>query len=154
MKKFFQNLGYRFQRFMAGRYGTDALWKVLFVLWFVLTILGYILRSFSTAAYYVCYVFSLAVIIFALFRMFSKNISARRRENESWLRFAGNIKKNFNFTKTRFQQRKTHKFVKCKGCKKVLRLPKNKGKIRVTCPHCNNQFTVNTGKKSAAKANG
>lgn len=147
MKNFFQNLSYKFQRFMTGRYGIDRLWTVLLVCYFVFIIIANILYRFSKVSYYAVFILATALLIFALFRVFSKNIEARRNENNAWLSFAGKIKQKNMFAKNRWKQRKTHKFVKCRQCKKTLRLPKHKGKIKVTCPHCSNQFVVNTGKK-------
>ncbi|MGN1123306.1 MAG: hypothetical protein ACI4RR_03110 [Eubacterium sp.] len=147
MKKIFNNLGWKLQHFMAGRYGIDRLWRFLFILYFVILIIANIVYRFSKISYYSLFVMASAIIIFALFRVFSKNIQARRSENEAYLRFTGKIRQNNKLIKDKWQQRKTHKFVKCKKCKKVLRLPKHKGKINVTCPHCQNQFIVNTGKK-------
>lgn len=147
MKEFFTKLGYKIQRFMIGRYGIDRLWKALIVFYFIALIIANIFYRFSKITYWAFFVLATAIVIFAIFRVFSKNIEARRSENESWLRFEGNIRQKFMFEKNKFSQRKTHKFVKCKKCKKVLRLPKHKGKINVTCPHCQSSFIVNTGKK-------
>ena len=58
------------------------------------------------------------------------------------------MKSENNVTENTAEAKETHKFVKCKGCKKTLRLPRHKGKINVTCPHCHAQFVVNTGKKA------
>lgn len=148
MKKFFSDLGYKFQRFMAGRYGIDQLWRALLLFYLIAIIIANILYRYSKIAYGAFFVLSIAILIFAIFRVFSKNIEARRAENNSWLKFTGKIKQKFAFQKSRWQQRNTHKFVKCKKCKKVLRLPRHKGKINVTCPHCKNRFVINTGKKS------
>jgi phage FluMu protein Com len=136
---------------MMGRYGIDSLWKALLVFYIIALLITNVLYRFSKIAYGAFYALSLAILIFAIFRVFSKNIEARRSENESWLRFTGGIKQKFNFQKNKWKQRKTHKFVKCKGCKKTLRLPKHRGKINVTCPHCKNQFVVNTGKKAVSQ---
>lgn len=147
MKNFFRNLGYRFQRFMYGRYGTDELWKALLIFYVIAIVIANIFYSVSKVAYYALSALSWAIFIFAIYRIFSKNIQARRKENQTWLRFTGKIKHKAAQRKNMRKQRKTHKFVKCKNCKKVLRLPKNKGKLNVVCPHCKNQFIVNTGKK-------
>ena len=32
----------------------------------------------------------------------------------------------------------------CPHCYKKLKVPKQKGKIRITCPHCGNQFLMQT----------
>ncbi len=147
MKNFLSNLGYKIQRFMIGRYGADQLWRALMIFYLLSIVITNIVYRFSKIAYYSLFVLSLAIIIFAVFRVFSKNIEARRKENQEWLKITGGIRQKFIFAKERNKQRKTHKFVKCKQCKKVLRLPKNKGKLNVSCPHCKNQFVVNTGKK-------
>ena len=147
MKNFLSNLGYKIQRFMIGRYGADQLWRALMIFYLLSIVITNIVYRFSKIAYYSLFVLSLAIIIFAVFRVFSKNIEARRKENQEWLKITGGIRQKFIFAKERNKQKKTHKFVKCKQCKKVLRLPKNKGKLNVSCPHCKNQFVVNTGKK-------
>ncbi|MCI9145740.1 MAG: hypothetical protein HFJ97_05195 [Eubacterium sp.] len=147
MKNFLSNLGYKIQRFMIGRYGADQLWRALMIFYLLAIVITNIVYRFSKIAYYSLSVLSLAIIIFAVFRVFSKNIEARRKENQEWLKITGGIRQKFIFAKERNKQKKTHKFVKCKQCKKILRLPKNKGKLNVSCPHCKNQFVVNTGKK-------
>lgn len=147
MKNFFKNLGFKFQRFMTGRYGMDQLWRALLIFYLIAIIITNIVYRFSHIAYYALSVLSFALIAFAIFRVFSKNLEARRLENRNWLMFTGKIKQKFMFFKNMFRQRKTHKFIKCKSCKKVLRLPRYKGKLNVTCPHCKNQFVVNTGKR-------
>ncbi len=147
MKNFLSNLGYKIQRFMIGRYGADQLWRALMIFYLLAIVITNIVYRFSKIAYYSLSVLSLAIIIFAVFRVFSKNIEARRKENQEWLKITGGIRQKFIFAKEQNKQKKTHKFVKCKQCKKVLRLPKNKGKLNVSCPHCKNQFVVNTGKK-------
>ena len=123
MKEWFRKQGYKFQQFMVGRYGIDQLMNALVIFYFIIILIANILYRFS------------------------KNIEERRAENAKWLKFWHKITGFFKFQNQKFKQRKTHKFVKCKNCKKVLRLPKHKGKISVTCPYCNNQFVINTGKK-------
>lgn len=147
MKGFFKNIAVKFQRFMVGRYGMDRLWRALLIFYLISILITNIVYRFSHIAYYSLSVMSLAIIVFALFRVFSKNIEARQLENRNWLRITGGIKRRFVFEREKFQQRKTHKFVKCSGCKKMLRLPKHKGRLNVTCPHCKKQFIVNTGRK-------
>ncbi|MCM1286115.1 MAG: hypothetical protein NC213_07145 [Acetobacter sp.] len=148
MKNFFTKLGYKIQKFMTGRYGADHLFKALMIMYLVLMVLAAIVGRFSRIAYYSLYTASLILFIFSIYRVLSKNISVRAKENSDYLKFIGKIKKSFALTKDKFAQRKTHKFVKCKQCKKTLRLPRHKGKIKVTCPHCTNEFIINTGKKN------
>ena len=67
------------QDFMNGRYGADELSFSLGVLGIVLALLATI---FSVR---VLSLIALAVLIIALARSFSKNISARRKENDAFL---------------------------------------------------------------------
>lgn len=147
MKNFLQKLAYKIQKFMIGRYGIDQLWRALLIFYLISIVITNIVYRFSKVAYIALSICSLVIIAFAIFRVFSKNIEMRRNENRNWLKFTNKIKQKFKFEKDKWSQRKTHKFVKCSKCKKVLRLPKHKGKINVDCPHCHNTFIVNTGKK-------
>lgn len=147
MKNFFRKLAYKTQKFMIGRYGIDQLWRALLIFYLISIVITNIVYRFSKVAYIALSICSFVIIAFAIFRVFSKNIEMRRNENMNWLKFTNKIKLNFKLQKDKWSQRKTHKFVKCSKCKKVLRLPKHKGKINVDCPHCHNNFIVNTGKK-------
>ena len=49
-----------------------------------------------------------------------------------------------NMTKTRWNQRKTHRFYRCPKCKTWLRVPKNRGKITITCVKCSHKFDKRT----------
>ncbi len=147
MKKFLNNLGLKFQRFMAGRYGTDQLFRALLIAYLTVMIINAVAGRFSKIAYYALYAAGLIILIYAFFRVFSKNTEMRSYENRQYLAFIGKIKNSIALKRDKFSQRKTHKFVKCKSCKRVLRLPRHKGKIKVSCPHCKNEFIINTGKK-------
>jgi uncharacterized C2H2 Zn-finger protein len=39
---------------------------------------------------------------------------------------------------------KSHKFFKCPSCHNILRVPRGKGKIFVTCPKCGERFQKRT----------
>lgn len=122
--KFFEKLGWQIKRFMYGRYGTDTLNLVLIVAAFLCNLFG---RN------YILYLISLALITLALLRMFSRNIAARRRENE-WL--TGLFKRR--------PDAKTHRHFVCPKCHQKVRVPKGKGKIMITCPKCGEKFAKKT----------
>lgn len=122
--KFFEKLGWQIKRFMYGRYGTDTLNLVLIVAAFLCNLFG---RN------YILYLISLALITLALLRMFSRNIAARRRENE-WL--TGLFKRR--------PDAKTHRHFSCPKCHQKVRVPKGKGKIMITCPKCGEKFAKKT----------
>ena len=143
MKRFFNNLAINFQRFMQGRYGVDRLHRVLSWVYLAILIVSIFLsRNVDIKIYYAVLLAGLAVLIFAFFRVFSKNIEKRRKENERWLAFENKIKKQFRIFRDRWKFRKTHVFKKCPKCKAVLRLKRIKGTHTVTCPHCKETFKI------------
>lgn len=142
MKNWLMKTGIKFQQFMAGRYGIDTLYKALLVLYFVLILLGSILARFTRVGYAITFVLSLLVLLFAFYRVFSKNIAARRKENGWWMKQTAPIQKECRLLADKWKFRKTHVFKKCPNCKAVLRLPKKKGKHNVNCPHCKQNFKV------------
>lgn len=143
MKKFLNNLALNFQRFMQGRYGTDRLHRVLSWVYLAILIVSiFIARTVDIKIYYAVLLLGLAVLVFSFYRVFSKNIEKRRKENERWLTFENKIKKRFRILRDRWKFRKTHVFKKCPRCKAVLRLKRIKGTHSVTCPHCNETFKI------------
>lgn len=143
MKKFFENLSVKFQRFMYGRYGADNLNRGLLFIYLGLIILGMILgRTIDMRIYTVISTAGLAIVIFSFYRVFSKNIAKRRAENEKWLVFENGVNRKFRLIRDKFKFRKTHIFKKCPNCKTVLRLKKVKGTHNVNCPNCKHDFQV------------
>lgn len=143
MKKFFYNLGIKLQKFMYGRYGIDRLYNVLLWSYLIVLILALIIGKVTDGRIYtIISSAGLLLIIFAFFRVFSKNTEKRKMENNKWLSFENKIKKNFRLTQQKWKFRKTHIFRKCPKCKAVLRLKKIKGSHYVSCPHCNEKFKI------------
>ncbi|MEG0630442.1 MAG: hypothetical protein RR413_07090 [Christensenellaceae bacterium] len=128
------------RKFMMGRYGTDSLNFVLILVSLALSIV------FSIVRLAIPFISLLAWIplIFAVYRMFSKNIPKRQQEYYVFLKFTRGIKEWFVSKKKRFSDRKVYKYFKCTKCKQELRVPKGKGKISVTCPKCHEKFIKNT----------
>ena len=85
MKEKLKQMGYKMKQSMIGRYGIDALYKALLVIYLILVVTGSALARVSRPVYTVLWVLSLAVLIYAIFRSFSRNIAARQRENARWL---------------------------------------------------------------------
>lgn len=122
------------RRFMAGRYGSDQLNNALLLLGIILIVVEWI-TGWSWVGFFV-----LALLILCYFRMFSRNIQARYAENQWFLRRWGPISARLHNMRLRFQDRKTHRYFKCPQCKQRLRVPRGRGKINITCPHCHHQF--------------
>ena len=71
-------------------------------------------------------------LIWSMFRMYSRNIEARRRENAAFQRF---------FTRLRDRQ---NRYFTCPRCRQVVRVPRGKGRINIRCPKCGEQFVRKT----------
>lgn len=123
---------------MQGRYGIDELTKMLNILGIVLLLLSLIrpLRFLSLAA--------LVLIGFNLFRMTSRNIPKRLEERQKYLLFVSRIRPFFTVIRLNIKDRGTHKYFLCKDCRKVLRVPKGKGRIEIRCPECGKKLIRNT----------
>lgn len=138
MKKWFQNLGYKMQSWMSGRYGYDELSKTVSITALIMALLALVpdLQFLS--------ILSLVAWTWILIRSFSKNLSKRQRERIAYLQFTGKINNWFDLKKRAWNDRKTHRYFTCPNCKRTMRVPKGKGKIKITCPQCQNQITKKT----------
>ena len=119
---------------MAGRYGPDQLYIALFV---VAVILGIVASMIDV---YAIMILSYGILAFAVFRFFSRNIVKRRAENDIFIRYWASVWLRYRQFKERMRSRKTHKFFKCPNCKNILRVPRGKGRIQITCPKCGQRF--------------
>lgn len=128
---------YWFSRMMYGRYGQDALGRFLFAICLILCVVSWFTNYFV-------YIAALLLLGVIYFRMFSKNLAARRRENERFLKCTAGIRRLFNRNSSGNYDRKNYKIFKCPQCKQKLRLPRNRGKIEIRCRKCGNQFIRRT----------
>ena len=127
----------RLYRFMYGRYGGDTLNKVLIWVYAIWIILCSVVSIFNDSVWFTLlyWLSTFGLVFWIFFRMFSRNITARRKENDRFCGF-------FKLRRNKFKDRKTHVYRKCPHCKAVLRLPKAKGKHFVVCPRCKTRFEV------------
>lgn len=136
----------RFLRFMQGRYGVDEFSR--FLIWMVIAfwLLAIVIRMggsgshTAAAAGTICDYISFAAIIYSWFRMFSKNIVKRQNENRMYLKYKQKISGIFKSE----SKDKSHKIYKCPKCGQKIRVPKNKGKIAISCPNCSTEFVKRT----------
>ena len=140
MRGFFYRLGNTIQHFMRGRYGIDEFGSFLLFSGMLLSLLSLIgLKIFMWL-----WIPSFILIIWSYVRCFSKKIDKRRRELVRYQKIKNRIRDKFAYWRRRFRERKTHKYYRCRLCKTVLRVPKGKGKIEITCPKCKGRMTKKT----------
>lgn len=123
------------RNFMFGRYGNDELNMALVIASIILTVLSNLTRSLLI--HYLSYI----PLIYFVYRMLSKDIVARQRENYKFLPFWNKSIVELKQLKARFDDRKTHKYFKCPNCKQTVRVPRGKGTIKINCPKCHTSFT-------------
>ena len=135
---FFQRIGNALSRFMYGRNGADHLGLTMIWAAIVLDVINMFVKN-DTVHIIISLVAS-AVTIWALFRMFSRNLHKRREENRKFMeKIWLPISQGFRTASTQ-RKDKEHKYFTCSACRAVCRVPKGKGKIVITCPKCGNQI--------------
>lgn len=122
----FRKLGDKFRQFMYGRYGSDKLNLCLLGVGVVLCLVS------SFTRFYFLGLASYIPLVWAIVRMYSRNIPARQRENQQFLRFFQRIRDRQN------------RYFTCPRCRQTVRVPKGKGTIVIKCPTCGERFTKKT----------
>lgn len=127
---------------MHGRYGTDELYKFLFILYIVLVILNLFLNNT------IILILELLLIFIIFYRFLSKNIYARSNENQMYLKIRNSLSypfKNIN----RNRKDKQHIYKKCHKYKTTLKLPlpSERGIKHAKCPKCGKRVTFFTFRK-------
>lgn len=124
-------------RFMQGRYGVDTLNNHILILVIILFMLNifFNIPLFNILGY--------ILWLLAIYRMFSRQTYKRYQENEKYLQTIQPLKQFYNLQKKRLSDR-SHKYYRCPSCKQMVRLPKGKGQIVVTCPSCKHKFEKRT----------
>ncbi|HHT91160.1 MAG: hypothetical protein QM451_02475 [Bacillota bacterium] len=125
----------RWQRFMYGRNGADQLTVfVLTIAVFMALIAGVFRLPYLQLIYY-------AGVFWALYRTLSRSLVKRRLENQFFLHQTRKMASWFRIQRRIVGDWGTHRHFKCPNCKQRLRVPKGKGKIKITCSRCGEQFS-------------
>lgn len=132
----FQRFKYSLQRFMYGRYGSDTLNLVLLIGGLALSLITSLLAEIAQynnlqGLLYISLFLQLAsqgLLIWALVRAFSRNVAARRRENQRFTQFWRKLTDRKN------------RYYRCPRCRQTVRVPRGRGKICIKCPKCGEKF--------------
>ena len=130
MRAWLDTLRVRLAQWMYGRYGTDALSVFLHTAVFVCVVVSFV-PAFSFLA-----VAGLCLLTWDIFRTLSRNCAARKKELNIYLREKKKLTDQWKLAKQIFRERKTHCYFRCPACRAMLRVPKHRGEIVVTCPKC------------------
>lgn len=134
MKSWFRNVVTKIRnatyKFMCGRNGVDNLSNFLIGISFVFLIPSLFTSGKVRMVFYVLF---WVTVIYAYFRIFSRNVYKRLQEN-NW------FTNKMNYYKMRISQRRQYKFYDCPKCHTHLRVPRGAGNITITCKKCGYEF--------------
>ncbi len=130
-----------FSRLMYGRYGSDMLSLVLVTGSLILWILSGLIPVEIISV--ILWVVSYAGLILAVFRMFSRNYAKRRSENDRFMEMVNPMIQGIQRKRAQMRD-KDHAYFRCPSCGQVLRVPKGKNRISITCRNCGNVFQKKT----------
>lgn len=132
------NFKSKFYQWMQGRYGIDALNRALQVVIIVLLIVSFITRKSWVST------LTMLLLIFTYYRIFSKDIAKRSRENAWFMKNFRPVLSFFNTVKNNLFGDKNYKYYTCPNCRTSVRVPRGKGKLKITCPSCRHAFIRRT----------
>ena len=129
-RQFTAKLSAGFRNFMVGRYGTDRLNMVILGVGLVASLLSVLIKfaPVNLALFFLSY----GMMFWAIFRTLSRNTYKRYQENRKFLQFFDRLKD------------REHRYFDCPKCRQVVRVPRGKGKIAITCPKCREKFVKKT----------
>ena len=130
----FNELRYRFSKFMQGRYGVDSLSRFLSVVLLAVIILRMFIRIPLSGT------ITLVILVILYWRMFSRNIPKRYEENQKFLQIRDKLLGRFSDFGSNMSQMKDYHIYKCPRCNQKIRIPRGKGHIMVRCPRCGYEF--------------
>ncbi len=136
MQRFLQ----RIAAFMYGRNGIDKLGIAMFVLYCALSFIAIFIYKPILA--YILLAVRVALFVLIIFRIFSRNIYIRQKENNKFLKAFGGFERRIKMLCRRIGDLGSKRYRTCPKCKSVARLPIRRGHHTVRCPACKNEFKV------------
>ena len=131
---FFDKFRAAVSRFMSGRYGSDQLNLTMVIGALGVTTIG------SLSGIYFLTLAADALLILAIFRMFSKDRYRRAHENQVYLEKTQGVRRAVTEWVNRVKNSKKYHYYTCPKCKQRLRVPRGVGNITITCKNCGTKF--------------
>ena len=129
----------KLRNFMSGRNGVDKLTYGLLLIYCIFAAVKVFFRGYPTV-WTVMSVVQYLFLGYIIFRIMSRNLQKRYKENYAFEKFLNVCKPYIEHLKLRFQFRKTHRFRTCRHCGEFLRLKKGRGTRNITCPKCRSEL--------------
>ena len=129
-RQFTAKLSMGLRHFMTGRYGTDRLNMTILCVGLAASLLSVVFQG--TWLNLVLFLVSYGMMFWAIWRSLSRNTYKRYQENRRFLQFFDRLKD------------REHRYFDCPKCRQMVRVPRGKGKISITCPRCREKFVKKT----------
>ena len=141
MSNFVYKIRCALARFMYGRNGIDQLGRVMLYGIVALCVVRMFVQRVPIA---VSILSSVEAVLWVLLlcRMFSKNLEKRRAENVKFIAWWEPKRNELRGARAR-RADTAHKYVRC-SCGTYCRVPRNVGKVELTCPKCGAKRVVKT----------
>ena len=130
LRQFAAKLSARLRNFMMGRYGTDRLNMAILSVGLVASLLSVIFKFAPVNL--ILFFLSYGMMFWAIFRTLSRKTYKRYQENRKFLQLVERVKD------------RKHRYFDCPKCHQMVRVPRGKGKISITCPRCREKFVKKT----------
>ena len=131
---FFDKFRAAVSRFMSGRYGSDQLNLTMVIGALIVTTIG------SLSGVYFLTLAADALLLLAIFRMFSKDRYRRAHENQVYLEKTQKVRRAATEWVNRVKNGRKYHYYTCPKCKQRLRVPRGVGNITITCKQCGTKF--------------
>lgn len=131
---FFDKFRAAVSRFMSGRYGSDQLNLTMIIGALIVTTIG------SLTGVYFLTLAADALLLLAIFRMFSKDRYRRAHENQVYLEKTQKVRRAATEWVNRVKNSRKYHYYTCPKCKQRLRVPRGVGNITITCKQCGTKF--------------
>ena len=122
------------------RRGAKMLLAVVMVLLAAIAALVISILGSFFGARMVAMVLSDALLIWAFFRMLSKDRYRRAHENEVYLSKTEGVRRGVTEWLNRVKNGKKYRYFTCPKCKQRLRVPRGVGNVTITCKSCGTKF--------------
>ena len=131
---FFDKFRAAVSRFMSGRYGSDQLNLTMVIGALIVMTIG------SLSGVYFLTLAADALLLLAIFRMFSKDRYRRAHENQVYLEKTQKVRRAATEWVNRVKNSRKYHYYTCPKCKQRLRAPRGVGNITITCKQCGTKF--------------
>ena len=115
---------------MSSRHGTDALYFFMLATLVALLVLNLFLDNMIIS------VLAIVLLVFTVFRAFSKDKKKRQAENMFFLVLLGKVKAPIILLYNKHKFRNEYEFVRCKKCRGIVAIRLADDEPKAICPRC------------------